>query len=41
MPGSALSSSEMMSNAGAAVSALVVIVMALVLSIGVFEQQEL
>ncbi|MFO7622769.1 MAG: ABC transporter permease subunit, partial [Anaerolineales bacterium] len=41
MPGGALSSTETMSNAGAAVSALVVIVMALVLSIGVFEQQEL
>lgn len=41
MPGSGLTSTEMLTNAGAAVSALVVIVMALVLSIGVFEQQEL
>jgi ABC-2 type transport system permease protein len=41
MPGTGVPSSEMISNAGAAVSALVVIVMALVLSIGIFEQQEL
>lgn len=41
MPGSGLTSTEMLTNAGAAVSALVVIVMALVLSIGIFEQQEL
>ena len=41
MPGSGVSPIELLSNAGAAVSALVVIVMALVFSIGVFEQQEL
>jgi ABC-2 type transport system permease protein len=41
MPGSALPLTEMLANPGAAVSALVLIVMALLLSIGVFEQQEL
>jgi ABC-2 type transport system permease protein len=41
MPGTASPGTELGSNAGAAVSALVVIVMALVLSIGIFEQQEL
>jgi ABC-2 type transport system permease protein len=41
MPGTVLANSELVTNAGAAVSALVVIVMALVISIGVFEQQEL
>jgi ABC-2 type transport system permease protein len=41
MPGMESMSTELVSNGGAAVSALVVIIMALVLSIGIFEQQEL
>ncbi len=41
MPGSGSTMGGMATNAGAAVSALVIIVMALVLSIGIFEQQEL
>jgi len=41
MPGSALTTGDIMANGGAAASALVVILMSLLLAIGFFEQQEL
>ena len=41
MPGSSMAAGEVISHAGAAVSALVVILISLVLAIGIFEQQEL
>lgn len=41
MPGSSMSMGEVVSYAGAAVSALVVITFSLILAIGIFEQQEI
>ena len=41
MPGANVLSGQALTNGGAAASALVFILMALVISVGVFEQQEL